>query len=204
MKFYSLEEGERLVKAARHSIELSIISPSFKREAIESRLSHFDQNHGIFVTIEHYPTKELRGCIGFPRPTASLRTLLVEAAVAAANEDPRFVSISHLEFEHIVVEVSILSDPEPIVAKGEAEIKRKIKVGRDGLMINSGHYSGLLLPIVPVEQKWGVSQFLENICLKAGLPPDGWKNPNARLYKFSTQVFREKTPSGEIEEVEFE
>lgn len=201
MKSYSLADGTRLVKAARQAIELRIISPRFSREMIEPEIGQFSEEQGVFVTIEHYPTKELRGCIGFPMPSGKLKDLLIDAAVAAATEDPRFVPVSHYEFEHMVVEVSLLTKPDLIHANGEARIKKEIKVGRDGLMIRSGYNSGLLLPIVAVEQKWGPEEFLENLCIKAGLPKYTWKHSNVELYKFGSQVFRETAPYGEIEEV---
>jgi uncharacterized protein (TIGR00296 family) len=201
MNSYSLSDGERLVKAARQAIELRIISPHFRREMVERLLEGFDEERGVFVTIEHYPTRELRGCIGFPRAADPLKKSLVDAAIAAATEDPRFVPVSHQEFEHMLIEVSVLTDPEPIVARDEEQIKKAIKIGRDGLIIESGYNGGLLLPIVAIEQGWGKKEFLENLCLKAGLPPYYWKNPKIKLQKFSCQIFKEISPSGKVQEI---
>lgn len=201
---YTLADGEKLVKAARSAIELNLTSPHFKKEMVNTHISHMEEEHGVFVTIEHYPTKELRGCIGFPRAVGKLKDLLIDAAIAAATEDPRFVPISHLEFDHIVIEVSILSDPEPIKGKGDDKIKKEIKIGRDGLIIQSGYHSGLLLPIVPVEQEWSKEEYLENLCMKAGLPKFMWRHSHVNLYKFTTQVFRETSPGGHVEKVALE
>jgi uncharacterized protein (TIGR00296 family) len=203
MKAYSLEEGSRLVKAARHAIELYITTKEFRGEAIERTLDGFTQKHGIFVTIYHYPTRTLRGCIGFPDGVGEVRKLVVEAAVAAAAEDPRFVPVSHLEFEHTVLEVSVLSKPEKI--EGSAEhIKKQVRIGRDGLIIEYGYHKGLLLPIVPVEERWSVPRFLDEVCIKAGLPEHAWTHGTASLYKFSSQIFREREPRGDVEEVNLE
>ncbi len=203
MQAYSAEDGEKLVKAARNAIELCIGAHEFKNEMIERTLTDFTQKHGVFVTVYHYPTRTLRGCIGFSEGIGELRKLLVEAAIAAATEDPRFVPVSHLEFEHDIIEVSILSKPERM--HGDAEqIKRQIRIGRDGLMIEYGYHKGLLLPMVGVEERWSVPQFLDNVCLKAGLPEHTWRNGTATLYKFSTQVFSEIEPKGRIREVALE
>src|SRR5271157_1027424 len=164
MRAYSLEEGERLIGAARHTIEVCASSANPREEAIEKTLKGFDQRHGVFVTIYLYPEHTLRGCIGFIEGIEPIRKLIVMAARAAASEDPRFAQISRSESEHIVIEVSILSEAEKI--SGECnEIKKQIRVGRDGLIIEYGFYKGLLLPIVAVEEGWNAEEFLENVCI---------------------------------------
>ena len=203
MHTYSVEEGERLVRAARHSIELYLTTRDFRNEVVEKTLSDFTQKHGVFVTIYHYPTKTLRGCIGFIEGVEELKKLIVQAAVAAAAEDPRFVPVSHLEFEHMVLEVSVLSKPERIRGSGE-QLKKRIKAGRDGLIIEYGYHKGLLLPMVAVEERWDARRFLDEVCIKAGLPEHTWKQGAAALYRFSTQVFRETEPKGKVEEVNLE
>ncbi|MEM3204842.1 MAG: TIGR00296 family protein [Candidatus Micrarchaeaceae archaeon] len=200
MKVYSLEEGEKLVKMARYAIELHLKSPNFSKSIIERQIGEFNQRYGVFVTIEHYPTKELRGCIGFMKAAGPIKSSLVDAAVAAATEDPRFVPLSHRELNDVTIEVSILSEPKRITGTPE-EIEKSIKIGRDGLIIEYGFYSGLLLPIVAVEQKWNAREFLENVCIKAGLHKESWKQPGVELYTFSTQVFRETEPNGSVIEI---
>ena len=68
----------------------------------------------------------------------------------------------------------------------------EIEVGRDGLIISSGRNQGLLLPQVATEYGWNRDQFLEHTCYKAGLSGDAWKKKDARIEKFSAQVFGEK------------
>lgn len=203
MHTYSTEQGEKLVRAARHAVELYITTKEFRGEAVERTLSEFTQKHGVFVTIYHYPTRTLRGCIGFPEGIGEIKKLLVEAAIAAAVEDPRFVPVSHLEFEHTVLEVSVLSKMERMHGNAE-QIKKQVRIGRDGLVIEYGYHKGLLLPIVPVEERWSVPMFLNEVCIKAGLPEHAWTQGTASLYKFSSQVFRETEPRGRVEEVRLE
>ncbi len=200
MKIYTLEQGKELVKAARSTIELAARSPRFKRELVRSSLKSFDEKYGVFVTLKHYPTETLRGCIGFPKPVESVRMELVDAAFAAAFEDPRFVPVSHKELDELIVEVSILSEPIAVKSRSPAGLRR-LKIGRDGVIIEYGLYSGLLLPEVAVEQKWDKEQLLDGACEKAGLPTGYWKQPNVKLYKFETQVFTEETPSGNVVEL---
>jgi uncharacterized protein (TIGR00296 family) len=67
-----------------------------------------------------------------------------------------------------------------------------IVIGRDGLLIKLDMHSGLLLPQVATEHEYGVEQFLEQTCLKAGLPKNAYKDKYAEVYKFTAFVFVEK------------
>jgi uncharacterized protein len=203
METFSVDDGKILIAAARDSIEQYVTHHKINRHEIDQKIAKFNHQYGVFVTIEHYMTKTLRGCIGFPRPVAPLRISLIDAAIAAATEDPRFVPVSHHEFEDMIIEINILSELEQIKASTADSRKRQVKVGRDGLVIEYGYSSGLLLPIVAVEQNWTATDFLENICIKADLPEDTWKRKDVTLYKFTSQVFRELSPRGPIEEVVF-
>jgi uncharacterized protein (TIGR00296 family) len=197
MKIYSLEEGSQLVRAARSSIELFLMSPNFDKDMVKSTLHQFEKSHGLFVTLEHYPTRELRGCIGFPYATAPLQELLVDAAIGAAFEDPKFISISKKELDHMLVEVSILSKPV-LLEGGESRRLKGIKIPGDGIMVEYGHYRGVLLPMVAVEKKLTKRGFLEEACRKAGIHANYWSQPNVKLYRFEAQTFREEEPNGRV------
>ena len=202
MHIYDMEDGADLVKAARNSIELYLTMQHFDSSVIKKSTQRFKERYGIFVTLENYQTGELRGCIGFPRGGSPIGESVVEAAIAAAFEDPRFVPVSKVELEDILISVSVLSDP--VAIKGSArERKKSVKVGRDGLIAEYGHYSGLLLPIVAVEQKWNEEKFLEEVCVKAGLPANYWSQPSVRILKFETQLFKEEKPGGKVAEVKY-
>lgn len=200
MHVYDLKDGEELVKAARSAIELYLKNPHFNKNLITNNLKKFEEHNGLFVTLEYYQTNELRGCVGFTSSNRAMRENIIDAALAAAFEDYRFLSITFQELNDLIIEVSILSDLEKISGNKE-QIKKQIKIGKDGLMIQYGIYSGLLLPIVAVEQKWNIVEFLENVCLKAGLNKNYWSYPNANLYKFETQIFKEQKPDGKVIEV---
>jgi hypothetical protein len=203
MKSYSLAEGELLVKAARNAMEIFLTSSNFRREAVEGGLSELSRRQGVFVTIYHYPTRTLRGCIGFTEGVKPIGKLIVDAAVAAATEDPRFVPVSPGEFEHIVLEVSLLSDPERITGD-PAKIRSQVRIGQDGLIIEYGYHRGLLLPIVAVEEGWGAEEFLDQVCVKAGMGRSMWRQHGVSLYRFSTQIFAETEPRGKVKEVRLE
>jgi uncharacterized protein (TIGR00296 family) len=197
---YSIEEGRVLTEAARSAIELYLTSPRFSAKMITVQLRQFEREHGVFVTIEHYPTRTVRGCIGFARGIRPLPELLVQSAIAAASEDPRFVPVSHLEFEHMIVEVDILS--KPVRLSGTADkIRKAIKPERDGLIIEYGYRSGTMLPSAAADNGWAAEEFLENLCASAGLERHTWHNAGAKLYRFTVEAFRESSPRGKVEKV---
>ena len=80
------------------------------------------------------------------------------------------------------------------------DIASKIKIGEDGLIVRKEQRSGLLLPQVPIEWNWDVYEFLEETCLKAGLPQDTWLEPDTKIYKFQGQIFSEEKPKGKVVE----
>ena len=65
-------------------------------------------------------------------------------------------------------------------------------------MVDSGSYSGLLLPQVAVEEEWTPKQFLEATCEKAGLPREAWRRPTTVFRRFHAEVYREVSPSGPV------
>jgi uncharacterized protein (TIGR00296 family) len=193
----SLEEGTYAVKLARKAIEAFLKDGS--KKAPDDAPEPFKEKLGVFVTLKMHPSNELRGCIGFPTPFTSLAEGIVGAAISAATEDPRFPPVKKEELDKLVIDVSVLTKPEEIKAK-PTDRKKEVKVGRDGLVIEMGHSSGLLLPQVPIEQKWDEEEFLAHTCWKAGLPPDSWLSDNVKLYKFQAQVFAEESPGGKVSE----
>ncbi len=156
----------------------------------------FDRKSGVFVTINTYPQGNLRGCIGYPEPVYQLKDALVYSAQSACH-DPRFMPLSEKEAANCTVEVTVLTQPV-LLECPKKEIPQNIKIGRDGLIIQFGRRRGLLLPQVPVEWGWDVDEYLEQICAKAGLPPDAWKLKDSMMWTFSGEIFHELSPKGEI------
>jgi len=188
-------DGVVLVKTARKAVTEFLSNGN--RMKLESDLEEkFSFNSGVFVTLNN--PDGLRGCIGFPMPEKKLSHAIVEGAIAAATEDPRFPSVKTNELNDIVFEVTVLTPPVVVDVSDPMEYLEKIKVGRDGLIIRHSFSSGLLLPQVPVEYGWNVEEFLQHTCEKAGLARDTWKNENVKIEKFEGIIFKEETPNGVI------
>ena len=184
------EDGYFAVKAARKAIEAEVLGlspellfpPSFEKES------------GVFVTINTYPEGDLRGCIGYPEAVFPLKDALVYSAQSACH-DPRFPPLSKKEAEECTVEVTILT---PSVRVDKSGLPDSITIGKHGLIMQFGRRRGVLLPQVPVEWGWGPEEFLEQLCLKTGLPTDAWKLKDAEIFSFEGEIFHETEPNGII------
>ena len=183
-------DGVFLIKIARMAVTEFLSNG--KRMKLESEdEKKFSFNSGVFVTLNN--ADGLRGCIGFPMPDKKLSHGIIDAAIAAATEDPRFSPVKANEMNDIVFEVTVLTPPVEITVNDPMEYLEKIKVGRDGLIIRNSFSSGLLLPQVPVEYGWNVEEFLQHTCEKAGLGKDVWKNEKVKIEKFEGIVYKEET-----------
>ncbi len=195
----SQKEGETLVELARKAVEEYLKSRKTIKtpENVSEKLL---KPCGVFVTINSIERreKELRGCIGYPYPTTPLVQAVIESAINAATQDPRFEPLSPRELDKVVFEVSVLTPPEIVEVKKATEYPTKIRVGMDGLIVERGMYKGLLLPQVPVEWEWNEEEFLCQCCGKAGLPPDCWLMNGTKVYTFQAIIFEEEKPKGEV------
>lgn len=139
-----------------------------------------NEKWGVFVTLK--VAGELRGCIGNIMSDHPLPETVVDMAVKSASLDPRFPPIGPAELDKLSIDISVLG---PLV---EVKDPREIKIGRDGLVIEMSGRHGLLLPQVATEHGLDVEGFLSQTCIKAGLPPDAWKQ-GAGIYRFAAEVF---------------
>ena len=178
----SEEERAVLLSLARRSIEAALEgrrppSPERMTPALATEC-------GAFVTLEK--NGALRGCIGYVRAYRPLSQTVSEMAVQAALHDPRFPPVTAGELDDITIEISVLSPLVPVNDVSE------IEVGRDGLVIQDGGRSGLLLPQVATDHGWDTRTFLEHTCMKAGLPPDAWRQEGVNVLRFTADVFGER------------
>jgi uncharacterized protein (TIGR00296 family) len=195
----TIEDGKFLVNLARQAVTEYLEKGKILQvpNGVSSKLM---DECGVFVTLNsiHGEEKALRGCIGLPYPTYPLTQAVIEAALSAAIRDPRFPPVALKELNNLVFEISVLTPPERVKVEKSTEYPSKIKVGRDGLIIENGYCKGLLLPQVPVEFNWGEEEFLCQCSMKGGLPPDSWLLKDTKIYKFQAIIFEEVSPNGEI------
>jgi AmmeMemoRadiSam system protein A len=190
----SPEEQKILLADARESIASQLEGRRPKYEHEGKAGSPLLEPCGAFVTLHKTEAngagtpegqRSLRGCIGRMTASSPLLETVRTMAREAAFGDPRFPPLRQGELEQCHIEISALSPmsvcPDP----------RQVKVGVHGLYLARGGRSGVLLPQVPVEQGWNLDEYLDYICVKAGLPPNSYDAPDATLYTFTAVVFGE-------------
>ena len=200
MTFYLTQnEGLFLVKLARRTVTKYLKTGKILQVSKEVSKNLMEKS-GVFVTLKSFNkgTKSLRGCIGLPYPTTPLTLAVIEAALSAATQDPRFPPVKLKELENIVFEVSVLTPPELLIVEKTLDYPSNIKIGQDGLIIENRYHKGLLLPQVPIELNWQPEEFLCQTAMKAGLQPDVWLLKDTKIYTFQAIIFEETIPKGEI------
>lgn len=184
------EEQAALLADAREVITATLENrlPLYKRKselktAVKTGASVLSKPYGAFVTLR--TGKALRGCIGRMDASDTLENTVRVMASEAAFGDPRFPSLTLQELSRCRIEISVLSPMETCADP------RSVRVGVHGLYLVHRGKTGVLLPQVPTEQGWNLEEYLDYICVKAGLPPQAYEEPGAHLYTFTAVVFAE-------------
>lgn len=180
-----LTEGQKdtLLKLARTTIAKYITEDIIPR--FESKDPLFSEKRGAFVTIHNHGN--LRGCIGMIEGNQPLFETIIEMAIEASRNDPRFLPVEPEELEDIDIEISVLTPKRRIKSIDEIEL------GRHGVIVKNGFSGGVYLPQVALETGWSKEQFMQSLCgSKAGLEPDAYKDPKTEIYIFEAEVFGEK------------
>lgn len=179
----SREERAELHEIAKKAIEAKLSSNGASvAKAVEAASSpKLKEPRGAFVTLTE--NGSLRGCIGQIIPRMPLAEAVAAMAEEAAFRDPRFPPVRSDELPDLKIEISVLTPLHKTASPDEIEI------GKHGLLIVKDGSVGVLLPQVATEYGWNRTEFLENCCLKAGLPRQTWKDKDAEVYIFSADVF---------------
>ncbi|MBS4015960.1 MAG: AmmeMemoRadiSam system protein B [Candidatus Latescibacteria bacterium] len=176
------QEEQELIRIARTTLNDYITSgttPKFQALTLQ-----LNEQYGVFVTLKK--KGELRGCIGYVQGFKPLYQAVVDMAIAASTEDPRFPKVKQNELKDIDIEITVMTPLKQISSIDE------IIVGKHGLVIKKGGYSGLLLPQVATEQGWDKKTFLQHTCWKAGLPDNAWQDKETEIYIFSGTIIQEE------------
>ncbi|MCB2184634.1 MAG: AmmeMemoRadiSam system protein A [Desulfobulbaceae bacterium] len=188
----SEDQGRTLLSLARQTIadKLGISVADADKEQVEKNLQQetFHQNKGTFVTL--HKQGQLRGCIGTIAPVEALSSGIRRNAENAAFGDPRFPAVQKEEFLQLDIELSILTDPQPLDYEDGADLVAKLRPGIDGVILRDGMSSATFLPQV-WDQLSRTEDFLTHLCLKAGIASDAWKTRKLEVLTYQVQHFSE-------------
>jgi len=181
--------GRALVALARQTItdHLGLSLPKAESAPVGlGTMPGAGERQGVFVTLTI--AGELRGCIGTLSAEESVVEGVTRHALNAAFHDPRFPPLTPEELSSISIEVSILTEPRPLRFDGPADLLRRLRPGKDGVILSAGYRSATFLP-----QVWSqlpeATSFLSHLCRKAGLAPDAWRTSTVAIKTYEVQHF---------------
>ena len=190
---FNEKQGRILLKLARQTICRKLGLPTDKDEdrALTRSLQlddMFCRRCGVFVTLQI--NSRLRGCIGSLTGTETVQEGVKRNAVCAAFNDSRFPPLTADECDRITIEISILTEPQPLTYKDANDLLTKLRPQVDGVIIRKNVYGATFLP-----QVWSQlphpEDFLSRLCMKAGLPIDIWRNEKLSVETYQVQHFHE-------------
>jgi AmmeMemoRadiSam system protein A len=189
----NMDEKKLLLALARETLENALGEEGSRQYELanESLSPTLHAKKGAFVTLRKKSPYDggrlaLRGCIGYLTGIKPLWNLVRDLAMEAAFQDPRFPPLQIDELHRLVIEISVLTTPRTI------ETPEEFVPGRDGIILSLGYNRAVFLPQVATEQGWGREEMLDNLCLKAGLDPSAWRDPDCRFETFRATVFSEE------------
>jgi hypothetical protein len=184
----SAQDRKALLKLARSAIESKHLKGA-KIERPATPSPALTRKGGCFVTL--HKQGRLRGCIGTIEAVSSLVECVESNAQNAAFHDPRFPPLGAKELTEIDIEVSILSVPEELCFEDGEDLKRQLDPLVHGVILSRGMHRSTFLPQV-WKQLPDKEQFLEHLCLKGGMSPKAWQDPETTVEVYQAEVFGEE------------
>jgi AmmeMemoRadiSam system protein A len=184
----SPQEREYLLNLARESINRVAQDkdpPTVDMDAVPQGLR---QAGASFVTLNK--KGRLRGCVGSLEARRPLVLDVQQNSMGAAFRDPRFPPVQPEEVDGLDIEISVLSSPERLDYDGPEELFDELRPGVDGVVIERGWHRATFLPQV-WEKLPDKGQFLQRLCLKAGLPADAYRSGDLAVYTYQVEKFKE-------------
>ncbi|MCK4465707.1 MAG: AmmeMemoRadiSam system protein B, partial [Bacteroidales bacterium] len=179
---FSNEEKQTLLKIARNTIIKYVSKQKVTEPGTEDITLNLKKLNGVFVTI--YKKGKLRGCVGQFRSRQPLYKLIQDMAISSSTKDHRFPPVTEEELDQLDIEISVLSPMKKIESIDE------IDLGKHGIYIVKGSYSGTFLPKVAVDNDWNKEELLGHCARdKARIGWDGWKD--ADIYIYEAYIFSE-------------
>lgn len=132
---------------------------------------------GAFVSLKK--RGQLRGCIGTFAPTQpTVAEEIIQNAVSAGTEDPRFMPVTPAELAEMEISVDTLAAPEAVDGLDKLDPRKY------GVIVRRGRRSGLLLPDLE-----GVDTAEQQVAIareKAGIAPE----QEIDLYRFTVTRYK--------------
>ena len=189
----SLSESDRgwLLRLARASVTMAVRTRRLPELDPATIPSTARPPRAAFVTLTRQG--QLRGCIGNLIANRPLYAAVMENSRNAATRDPRFPAVEPAELAGLRIEISVLSEPAPLLCESPVDLLDRLRPGRDGVVLQVGPRTATFLPQV-WEQLPAPADFLDALARKAGAAPDAWRDPETRVSTYHVEAFEEPEP----------
>jgi AmmeMemoRadiSam system protein A len=181
-------EKSRLLQLARQAVEQAARGEELQPLEIGELPERLRAEGACFVTLTERGA--LRGCIGTLEAYQPLAQDVREHAVAAATEDWRFAPVRPQEVEHLRIEISRLTAPQPLAYTSPEELAQKLRPGVDGVVLRHRNDRATFLP-----QVWDKirtpEEFLSSLCYKMGARRDLWRRERVDVFIYQVESFEE-------------
>ena len=184
----SLDERRRLLELARQSLVAATAGCPDPEPEAGSPTPALTEPRACFVTLTI--GGELRGCIGHLTPKEPLWKAVIENARFAAIHDPRFPAVSASELARVAIEISVLTEPQPLVFSSPEDLLDKLQPGRDGVVLEGAGQRATFLPQVWDDLPDKVT-FLSRLCQKGGWDTDAWRKPDLCVSLYQVEAFHD-------------
>ncbi len=188
-------EGSRLLQLARQTLIAAAAGGRDPERPTDGLTPRLTEPRACFVTLTR--NGSLRGCIGHLSPKEPLWKAVIENARCAALYDPRFPPVSVSELGQIGIEISVLTEPQPLEFRSAEDLLDKLQPGRDGVVLESGLQRATFLPQV-WEDLPDKIVFLSRLCEKGGWEQNAWREPGINVSIYHVEAFHEPCPGSGV------
>jgi AmmeMemoRadiSam system protein A len=184
----SASERKFLLELARKTLASVAAGGSVPELAEKDVPPKLAEKQACFVTL----TKDgaLRGCIGHLAAMEPLHQAVAENARNAALRDPRFPPVKSDEVEKIKIEISVLTEPQPLAFSSPDDLLSKLHPNEDGVLLHIGPRTATFLPQVWAQVPDKVA-FLNHLSQKAGCEPSAWRGKDVSVSIYHVECFEE-------------
>jgi len=185
---YSAQDRKFLLELARKSLTSVATNGSLPEVSAKEVSPKLAETKACFVTL----TKDgaLRGCIGHILPQEALYKAVADNTQNAAVRDPRFSPVQREEVDKIKIEISVLTEPQPLRFTSPDDLLNKLRPNEDGVVLQIGPRGATFLPQVWAQIP-GKVEFLNQLSLKAGCEPSAWRGKDTAVSIYHVESFEE-------------
>ena len=183
-------ERKFLLDLARAALVCVATNPDSAGPEISARdvPRNLRETSACFVTLTEHGS--LRGCIGQLQPQEPLFRTVLRNARNAATRDPRFPPVKPDEVDQIKIEISVLTEPQPLPFTSPEDLLDRLQAHVDGVLLRIGPRSATFLPQVWAQIPDKV-EFLNRLSQKAGCEPSAWRGKETSVSIYHVEAFEE-------------